>query len=382
MKAENGYWSPTKGFSTVGSNISDKAQLVLYFGENDILSDKTLYESFKKKFPKADILGCTTGGEIINDEVSDDSCVYIAMEFDKTKVKAVMRRVEMPDDSENVGIELAEALHDKDLKAILVLSEGLTINGSALVKGINSRIDTSKVIVSGGLAGDGTRFQKTLVGCNENPKSRQVAAIGLYGDDLIIQTGSEGGWEVFGPQRVITKSEGNVLYELDGKPALELYKKYLGEEAEKLPSSGLYFPLAIWPQGMTYEDSVIRTILAIDEDAQSIRFAGDMPQGYNVRLMWGKFDGIVDGAISSAKSACGAPQIANSNSVSIVISCLGRKALMGQRVIDEVEQVSKVLGNDNIRIGFYSYGEIARHKYFGTSVLHNQTMTITTLYEK
>lgn len=381
MRAENGLWSPQAGFSKTTSELEDKAQLVFYFGCNDILSDPKLYDAFKNQYPKAEILGCTTGGEILNEEVHDDTCVFIALAFDKARVKSHMETIISNKDSYKVGEKLAKSLNAPDLKGIFILSEGLVINGSDLVKGLNSQVDSSKVTVSGGLAGDGNRFQKTLVGCNGLPKAQTVAAVGLYGDNIVISTGSEGGWQGFGPKRKITKSEGNILYELDGRPALDLYKQYLGSNAENLPASALHFPLSIWPEGRSNQDSLIRTILSIDEDKKSILFAGDIPENYNAQFMWGKFDSIVDGAILAAREASIPKNFANSNSVSILISCVGRKSLMGQRIIDEVEQASKVLGNDNIRVGFYSYGEIAKQQHFGCSALHNETMTITTISE-
>lgn len=382
MKAENGSWTPKDGFKATQSNLGDKAQVIFYFGSNDILSNPSIYGAFKERYPKAEILGCSTGGEILNEEVNDDTCVYMALSFDKTKVKAVSEFIKSYEDSYRVGEKLGKQLNTPDLRGVMMLSEGLVVNGSDLVKGMNSQIDTTKVTVSGGLAGDGGRFKQTLVGCNDNPQTQFVAAVGLYGDDIIIRTGSEGGWQSFGPKRVITQSKGNVLYELDGKPALELYKKYLGDEAQNLPGSALHFPLAIWPKDKKQEDAVIRTILSVNEDSHSMVFAGDVPEGYNAQLMWGKFDSIVDGAILSAREAVAPKENVHSNSVSIIISCIGRKSLMGQRIIDEIEQASKVLGNDNLRIGFYSYGEIAKQKFYGSSALHNQTMTITTFSEK
>lgn len=378
MKVVQGSWDGKGDLETLAKD--EKAQLVLYFGSYKILKTSDIYNKFKALYPNAYIAGCSTGGEIFDRQYNEDSCSYCVISLDKSSVQGVSKALKSADDSYKVGKELATELSKKDkLRAIFILSEGLQINGSDLVRGVNETVDTSKVVVTGGLAGDGIRFQETLVGCNNSPQPQTIVAIGFYGDDLDIKWGSNGGWEIFGPQRLITKSEGNVMYELDGKPALDLYKKYLGEEAKNLPASALYFPLAIWPQGLNPDHAVIRTILSINEENNSMVFSGDVPQGWQARLMWGKFDNILDGAVKAAETAClkDAEQ-----SLSILISCLGRKSLMGQRIVDEVELSANVLGDRNCRVGFYSYGEIAPHQISEVPVLHNQTMTITTLTEK
>jgi len=378
MKVIQGSWDGKGALENLAED--KKAQLVLYFGSYDILKNSDIFNKFKVLYPNAYIAGCSTGGEIFDRQYNEDSCSYCVISFDKASIQGASKILTSADDSYKVGRELATELSKKDkLRAIFILSEGLQINGSDLVRGVNDTVDTSQVVVTGGLAGDGSRFQETLVGCNGIPQPHNVVAIGFYGDDLDIKWGSNGGWEIFGPQRLITKSQGNYMFELDGKPALDLYKRYLGEEAKNLPASALYFPLAIWPQGMSPDHAVIRTILATNDEDNSMIFSGDVPEGWQARLMWGKFDNIVDGA---AKAATSAVLEDAANSLSILISCLGRKALMGQRIVDEVEQSASVLGPKNCRVGFYSYGEIAPHSVSEIPVLHNQTMTITTITEK
>ena len=378
MKVIQGSWDGSSPFQNLKKN--DKVQLVLYFGSYDILKKSNIYQSFKDLYPNAYIAGCSTGGEIFDRQYNENSCSYCVISLDKSFIQGFSRVLASAADSYDVGKELATELSKKDkLRAIFILSEGLKISGSDLVRGVNETVDTSKIVVTGGMAGDGDRFQETLVGLNEDPAPNRVIAIGFYGDNLDVKWGSNGGWEIFGPQRLITKSKGNVMYELDGRPALDLYKRYLGDEAKNLPSSALYFPLAVWPQGGNPNHGVIRTIISINEQENSMTFTGDVPQGWQSRLMWGKFDNIVDGAAKAAASAA----LENAGeSLSILISCLGRKALMGQRIADEVEQSASVLGQNNCRVGFYSYGEIAPHQVSEVPVLHNQTMTITTIAEK
>jgi hypothetical protein len=260
---------------------------------------------------------------------------------------------------------------------LFLLSEGLTVNGSDLIRGLKSQLPEA-VTLTGGLAGDGTKFQETLVLWNDRIDCNLIAAVGFYGDRLQVGYGSLGGWKTFGPKRVITKSQGNVLYELDGQSALELYKKYLGDHAAGLPATGLLFPLSL--QADDGDRSVVRTILAVDEVAQSLTFAGDVPEGNIVQLMQANLDRLVDGAIDAAQASLEATP-SDEPELAILISCVGRKLVLKQRVEEEIEGVREVIGHRAALTGFYSYGEIAPAEFGQSCQLHNQTMTITTLME-
>ena len=233
--------------------------------------------------------------------------------------------------------------------------------------------------MTGGLAGDGERFEETLVFVGGEPRVGLIAAIGLYGDRLRVGFGSLGGWDPFGPDRLITRSEGNVLFELDGKSALGLYKTYLGEYARDLPASALLFPLALRREGES-QSPVVRTILSIDDEAESMTFAGDMPQGEYARLMKANFERLIDGATLAAKTSVETLG-AETPELALLISCVGRRMVLKQRTEEEVETVREVLGTRAVLAGFYSYGEISPFAPSARCELHNQTMTITTLSE-
>ena len=190
--------------------------------------------------------------------------------------------------------------------------------------------------------------------------------------------GSRGGWDSFGSERLVTKADANVLYQLDGQSALDLYKQYLGEHAAGSPASGLLFPLSLSTSAT--ERPVVRTILSVDEGEQSLTFAGDIPEGGRVSLMKATFDRLVEGASEAAeKSLEGLGS--RSPDLAICISCVGRKLLLKQRIEEEVEGVREVLGDKPVLAGFYSYGEIAPFESEVECSLHNQTMTITTFLE-
>jgi len=233
------------------------------------------------------------------------------------------------------------------------------------------------VIITGGLAGDGARFEKTLVGVNEPPIEGRIGVVGFYGDHIHTTYGSVGGWGSFGPERLITKSKGNILYELDGKPALHIYKLYLGDFANELPGSGLFFPLSIRNEGS--EHSLVRTILSVDEKENSLTFAGNMPEGAYARLMKANFDRLIEGASNAAQNSM--TGITHEPGLAILISCVGRKLVLDQRVEEEIEAIKTIYGNKTAIAGFYSYGEISPSFNFMKCELHNQTMTVTTLTE-
>lgn len=375
MWIEQRVWTAAEGWST-SEKPAGPTSLVLYFSAPGALDPEALYGELRQRYGDAAIVGCTTGGEIQGNEVLDDGIVTAALGFDRATIKVAARDLSDIAQSNAIGAQLAHDLAGDDLRAIFILSDGTKVNGDALVTGCLAAV-APQVIVTGGLAGDGPRFQSTAVGCNDPMRSGQVAAIGLYGASLAIGHGSFGGWDEFGPPRVITRSAANVLYELDGEPALDLYKRYLGEEAQGLPGSALLFPLSIRSSMGAEGGEVVRTIVGIDEATKSMTFAGDMPTGHVARLMRGNFDNLVDGAGKAAEAAAtGAPCLA------ILVSCIGRKLLMGQRIAEEVEIVSDVLGDKAGLIGFYSYGEISPHGFTGKCELHNQTMTITTISER
>ncbi len=356
---------------------SQSAQLVLLFGGSDRLTSDLWQQSLKTAYPKAHVLGCSTAGEILDTGVTDDSIVATAIEFEQTRVQGHAIQLEVGETSFDAGARLAQAFDPTELVHLFVLSDGLGVNGSDLIRGLQSQLP-DQVTLTGGLSGDGARFSETWVISDDTIAQHRVAAVGLYGDRLQVGYASLGGWTTFGPKRMVTKSHGNVLSELDGQSALDLYKKYLGDHAAGLPATGLLFPLNLYDG--TGDRAVVRTILAVDDAAQTLTFAGDVPEGSIVQLMQANFDRLVDGAIAAAEVSLTAtvhpPELA------ILISCVGRKLVLKQRIEEEVEGIREVLGDSTALTGFYSYGEIAPAEPGQICRLHNQTMTITTFLEK
>ena len=301
ITTEQRRWTEKNGWTKISAGeLKDQPQLVLVFGATAVLKKGDYFKEVRGFYPEAHILSCSTAGEILDTEVSDDTLAVTAMHFEKTSLQFAETEIREASESEMAGAKLANMLNQKGLVHVMVFSDGLRVNGTSLVKGLTSALPSS-VSVTGGLVGDGANFKQTLVGIDRLPEEGKIVVIGFFGKNLKIGYGSLGGWDIFGPERLITKSKNNVLYELDNKPALTLYKEYLGEQAKGLPGTGLLFPLSLrikTDQGSEVE--VVRTILAVDEKEQSMTFAGDMPEGVLARLMKANFDRLVDGALGAA----------------------------------------------------------------------------------
>ncbi len=353
-------------------------QWVLVFASVPCLENGALVPALEAAFPRAQRVGCSTAGEISCDGVGDGSAVVTAIRFDNPAFRVAEAELEGMEDSATAGQRLAAQLAGAGLNHVLVFGQGVNINGSALIAGMRQALGP-EVTVSGGLAGDDGAFRRTLTLSNSGVSDRRIVAVGFYGATLRLSHGSFGGWQPFGPARQVTRSAGNILFELDGEPALEVYKRYLGAYAKDLPASGLLFPFAML--GADHNATgLIRTILGVDEAAGSLVLAGDIEQGGYLRLMHASTDALVDGAQAAAEAARQV-QASASDSLSLLVSCVGRKLVMGARVDEEVEAVGDVLGTRSTLCGFYSYGEISPFVDSTDCRLHNQTMTITSLVE-
>ena len=376
MKTEQRTWTTT-GWSSPQSSLGQSAQLVLVFGSRARLEQSERREEIRAAYPNALTLGCSTAGEIHSTHVADDSLVVTAVCFDRVTVRGACVRINQAQNSHDVGRRLAKALNPQGLVHVFVLSDGLLVNGSELVQGLAEHLPPG-VAITGGLSGDGSDFKQTCVLWDGRAESGLVVAVGFYGTTLKVGFGSLGGWDAFGPERIITRAQGNVLYALDGKGALELYKRYLGEHAAGLPATALHFPLAV--RDPKTDTAVVRTILAVDEAQGSMIFAGNVPQGHHARLMKSNVAGLVGGAVRAANAGQNVLG-AFPAQLALLISCVGRRLVLKQRTEEELEGVRSVLGPDTVLAGFYSYGEISPLNPTTRCELHNETMTITLLAE-
>ncbi len=355
---------------------ADKSNLVLSFGERETLENCNLYDTVKAKYPNADVVICSTAGQITNFNIIKKTIVTTAIEFEKTEIKIAKYNLLEQKNLTLLGKKIKEEIVSDDLVAIMVLSEGTYVNGTELVNELSDATD-SKIPIFGGIAGDSRNFHKTIVGVNENAKEGEIAIIGFYGIHLKFGFGCEGGWTDFGPEREVTHSHKNVLYKIGDDYALDLYKEYLGQYANDLPGSALYFPLSM--KENENASPVVRTILSINEEDKSMTFAGNIPQGATVKLMKANFDKLIDASFIAAKATI--KELNDNPQLVMAVSCVGREIVLDNRIEEEIEIMKDLYGKDAFLFGFYSYGEISPVVTHKPCELHNQTISITAMLE-
>lgn len=363
------------GKNEIENNLN--VSLVLGFGKKELIADGEMNKLLKGRFPSAEVVICSTAGEIVDGKIYDDSVAITALYLEKTAVKTAFHNIEHYSNSFELGKSLIRQFATQGLNYILILSDGLLINGTQLVSGMEEG-NEAKALITGGLAGDGIDFQNTLVGLNGLPQEGSVVAIGFYGPNLEVRSSSISGWDVFGPERTVTKSNGTSVYEIDHQSAIDLYKLYLGPYIDDKTNTTLLFPLAVKLPGK--EHYFARSILSINYEKGCMVFAGDIPEGAAVRFMKASFEKLIDAAEQAARSIhldnrAYIPELA------LLVSCVGRKRILDKQIGEEVEVVADYFTNITATVGFYSYGEISPQIVSGPCELHNQTMTITTFRE-
>lgn len=366
----------TKGWSAPFPYIDSDNTLVLIFGDRSCIDAPAGIAQLLKAFPRSKVLGCSTSGQIVGDSVRDGGLDVLFIKFESATLRIASVPIEDGSDSYALGMQLGEKLNAPDLRGVFVLSDGTLVNGTQLCAGLTQTLPKNTP-TTGGLAGDADRFEHTWVCCNSLPKRGMIAAVAICGESAELLHGCEGGWDPFGPERTVTASAGNVLYELDNEPALGIYEKYLGEQAAQLPASALLFPLLLRRPGQ--KTTVVRTILGISRDAGTMTFAGDIPEGSTVQLMRTKFDGLINGA-AKAVSMIPLSTEQSTTAACVPISCVGRRLILKHRTEEELEEVVSALPQGTPSVGFYSYGEISPHANAACE-LHNQTMTLTVFVE-
>ena len=357
--------------------MSWKPDLAFAFGSRNVLSDPGCMEALRSAFPEVPLLGCSTAGEISGTTVQDGTLSVTAVRFDHTRVRLAREGVSERSPARSAAHALARALDHEQLVSVFVVGDGLNVDGAELIAGLGQAFPPG-VVVTGGMAADGSEFYRTLVLSGQGVETNAIVAVGFYGTRLKVGHGTGGGWDSFGPFRRVTRASGNVLHELDGRSALALYKEYLGEHAAGLPGSALFFPLSV---SRTREGrTVVRAVLSIDEEAQTMTFGGEIPEGGYAQLMRGNVDRLVDAAVAAARATQDGG--AQHPGLAMLISCSGRRLALRQRSEDEIDAIREVLGPSTVISGFYSYGELAPSARGGACQLHNQTMTLVTLAEE
>ncbi len=351
--------------------------LLLVFGDPHRIGVE-LTREVAVRFPGVPAVYCSSAGQIAHRAILDDAVVVTGLVLAHGSFRALVETLTDSDDSSAVGNRLGEDLASvPGLRHVLLFSDGLMVRATLLVKALEKRLPDG-VAITGGLAGDGTRFAETVVGLDGQPFPGRVVAVGIHGDArLDVRYAALGGWDSFGLVRRVTRSRGQIVYEFDDEPALEVYRRYLGEHSAGLPSSALFFPLAVRREGD--RRYLVRTVVAIDEAEGSLTFAADIPEGATAQLMMANKDRLISGAENAAMSVQSG--LTPPPDFALLVSSVGRRRVLGQRTEEEVEAVSAILGPEVPLAGYYAYGEICPTEPGGEGEVQNQSMAITTLRE-
>jgi hypothetical protein len=244
-----------------------------------------------------------------------------------------------------------ERYHSKG-KVLAFFPDGLAGNGADIVRGAQEVLGPGFPIV-GGSAGDDFLFQKTYQYFQGKVSTGTVPGI-LFDGSIRFGIGVRHGWTPIGEPHRVTKSEGNILHEIDGKPAVGVYEDYFGKKSDELRKEPLARMAIMYPLGIVLpgaEEYLIRDPITVKEDG-SIVCAAEVPIDSQVSLMvGGKEEAIQAARVAAQQSA--------SPSFSLNFNCIARNKVLGDRVGDEINAVKAVLGPRADIIGFYTYGEQA-----------------------
>ncbi len=349
-------------------------QLALLFGSRKTLETNVgALTAFQATYPKAAVISISGAGNILSDSILDDNIVANSLAFEHTKIELSHTQFAGKTEEE-VADYLIQSIPNEGLKNLLLFSCS-GINLERVIQRLNQTLKNS-IPISGGAAGDDLQFQKTIIGIGDNLAYDRIVLIGLYGDKIQAKYGLHSGMDTFGPRRKITKCLGNIIFEIDHRPALDLYKDYLGDKASQLPASALHFPLNISSKSL--DKPIVRSVQTVDEKAGSLVLFGQVEEGMTVQLMKTYQDNVISGGAESAKLAANA---IDNQSFAIVVSCVGRRIILGPLTEEELTEAHEVLGPNTKMSGFYSYSELSPCNESGQCLLHNQTITITTLFE-
>ena len=379
MQVVSTLYTTANGWQKPLPNLDSPRTLVLVFGDPDAASYKTAFQELQIKYPTSIIAGCSSIAAILGTQLIETGLVVSIIHFHSARLAIVNTELSSPEDSKRAGEYVAQHLDAPDLKGVLLLTDGMHVLGSDLIRGLAEQIDQNKVSLIGGLASDRFQFKDTWVLKHGIPCLQQVCGIGFYGENIVFSTRSRDGFKAFGPERLITHAEKRTLYEIDHRPALELYKEYLGNHAQVLDHSTLNYPLAIWNNDKQHY--AVRVPIATDESKQSLQFVADINTGNKMQLMYGNTDNLVDGAEDAARTLAATLPDA-SPVLALTLSCTARKLIMGEDANQELDSVLENLPAGSQQIGFYSYGELSPKEDGGGCGHHNATMTLSVLYER
>jgi hypothetical protein len=374
-----------QALSRLGGNEHVFAAFVFWGVDHDATE---IAETLRTKLPDVPTIGCSTDGEITSAGLSVDSVTLMLLASPRMRAKAHVIP-NLSEDSERAGIELAKALHDDEARVLMLLPDGLTGNGSAIIRGAQEILGR-QFVIAGGTAGDRGRFVKTFQCADGKAHTDALIGLMLYSPTpLELGYGVMSGWRPIGIAKEVTHAEANTVYEIEGETALDMYSRFLGDKASQLPGIGVEYPFALVDRygevdtkGIREGESyfLMRAPMVVDREKGAVTFAAEIPQGSRIKMTRGKSDEVISAsreAASRSLEGLGGPPDAV-----FFFSCMARKVVLGRRTNLEITAAQEVLGENTPMIGFYTYGEIANcGETFPMCRFHNETATFLAIRE-
>jgi len=338
----------------------------VFTGINEYAYIENLRQTLVALLPQAKIIGATTSGEIASHTTTTHACVLSFCLFEHTFITTHL--INTYENSFDLGTTMMQTIHNdninEELKLLISFTDGLNTNGEEYLKGLTS-IDNT-VVIAGGMAGDNSLFEKTYIFNEHTVSTKGAVCASLYNKNLHVHTDYNFSWQSLGKSHTVQKSEKNRVYTIDDKTAVEFYAYYLGENiASMLPTIGIEFPLVIKQDGLDIARAVVNKY-----DDGSLGFAGNVPQGSQIKFGYGDIPMILSHGVHKAKALAQKPIEAI-----FIYSCMARKALLKEEINNEIKPLQHIAPTN----GFFTYGE-----FFYThqkARLLNQTMTILALSE-
>ena len=372
------FYTHQQGWHTPLPALDSPQTLVLVFSEPDVQRYETAISELQAHYPQSLITGCSALAGIVDHKLMENGLLVSILQFQNTTLAITAVKINNMEDSWRAGQHIAKKLQQADLAGLLLFTDGINANSTELLAGINSVIEQKRVNIAGGIASDKMQFEQTWVLYQGKFYTNLACGIGFYGSSFQLRTYAKDGFKPFGPERKVTRAEKNTLYEIDNMPALQLYREYLGENAKNLPHIALNYPFAVWDNDR--ENYRVRVPIDIDESTQSIKFIADIPDTSSTQLMYGTFDNLIEGAEEAANDLMSTMSTDRPVFV-LAISCAARRLILAEDTAQELEATFNRLPPGSQQLGFYSYGELAQHSPNSCCHLHNETMTLTVIYE-
>lgn len=323
------------------------------------------------------LLGCTSFAEIGDDGAVVESVTAMALSFDTVQWQ-VYRVDPIDGTSADAGRMLAEQMVDFDPSLVITLPDGLRLNSTKFVAAMQEVLGRRPVI--GGLSADDLSFDRTAELFDRDVLRGGAVALALRGP-IVFASSAMAGFQPVGVTRTCTRVEHDKrIVELDGHPALDLYREFLGPDVAERPNIGTEFPLAmVESPNADYMASderfqVIRAVRELDAKRGSLACGGDVYEGAKVRMTRGTKDDLIAAAVEATAQA---RRAVPNPVVGLFFNCAGRKLVLGARYPAEVRAAFDALGPDVAKIGFYTFGEIA--PVAGANMYHDETFTLALL---